>query len=82
MSKEKQQLDLAKRIEEELNGESMVERALSMVSERMDVPKVPDSLYELVYQLQVFKDQHTLLHRYLLVTVRCSLCHRISLLKR
>ena len=82
MSKEKQQLDLAKRIEEELNGESKVERALSMVSERMDIPKVPDSLYELVYQLQVFKDQHTLLHRYLLVTVRCSLCHRISLLKR
>ena len=53
-----------------------------MVSERMDVPKVPDTLYELVYQLQVFKDQSALLHRYLLVTVQSSLNPRVSLLRK
>ncbi|CBK19837.2 uncharacterized protein [Blastocystis hominis] len=65
---EKRQLDLAKRIDNLLlNPASNVDRALSIVTEKLDVPEVPKTMYELTFQLQKLKDQDLLVQRYLLV---------------
>ena len=71
---EKQELDLAKRIDNLLlNPTSNVDRALSIVTERLEVPEVPKTMYELTFQLQKLKDQDLLVQRYLLVFGSCCL---------
>ena len=70
---EKQELDLAKRIDNLLLNPttSNVDRALSIVTERLEVPEVPKTMYELTFQLQKLKDQDLLVQRYLLVFGSC-----------
>ena len=68
------ELDLAKRIGNLLlNPTSNVDRALSIVTERLEVPEVPKTMYELTFQLQKLKDQDLLVQRYLLVFGSCCL---------
>ena len=65
---EEKQLDLAKRIDNLLlNNGSSVDRALSIVTEKLNIPEVPKTLYEMTFQLQLLKDQELLVQRYLLV---------------
>ena len=55
-----------------------MDRALSIVTEKLDVPEVPKTMYELTFQLQKLKDQDLLVQRYLLAFELLSIADSVE----